>query len=237
MIIFFLENLPDEADSWPGEIRDRTLELKLHRNDVICRLFLMLGYIGFHSIYRIHVEGRENIPLRGPGIILPKHQFWTDIPIVGLTAGRPLNYIAKQELFVYPIVRHFLKSLGGIPINRLGPVKSRHSFRYVETILRKGEFVVLFPEGTYYPNCLGRGKRGFIQAILRFQERMELPGNEAIPFIPMGIRYQEGRIRTGVHVKIGQPLFSRKESEVQGFTDRIVEEIGRLSGLKMSAKD
>ncbi len=205
--------------------------MKLRRNDILYYSFWGVGYVCFHTVYRIRVEGRENIPSRGPGIILPKHQFWTDIPIVGLAARTPLNYVAKHELFVYPVVRHFLTFLGGIPINRLAPVKSLNSFRYVEELLRRREFIVLFPEGTYYPNCLGEGKRGFIQAILRFQERIGFLGDEGIPFIPLGIRYEEGKGRTSVRIKIGPPLFSRMESAAQEFTDRIVAEIGRLSGF------
>jgi len=40
-------------------------------------------------------------------------------------AWRPVSYIAKQELFVYPGVRHFLAALGGIPLDRGNPVKTR----------------------------------------------------------------------------------------------------------------
>jgi 1-acyl-sn-glycerol-3-phosphate acyltransferase len=177
------------------------------------------------------VEGRENIPPEGPAIILPKHQFWTDIPIVGLAIWKPLNYIAKQELFVYPGLRHFFSFLGGIPIDRLNPVKSLDSFRYVEQLLQNKEFIVLFPEGTYYPHSLGRGKYRFIQRLLRLQEKVRWPRDKTIPFIPMGIRYQEKRLRTEMHVKIGKPLYSNGKSDSQKFTHHIIKDIAALSGL------
>ncbi len=208
----------------------KKIDFRPRRSDFVFSIIHNLGYICFHSVYRIQVDGKENIP-RGPGIILPKHQFWTDIPIIGLVLGKPASYVAKHELFVYPLVRQVLTWLGGVPINRTDPVKSLSSFRYVENLLRRGEQVILFPEGTYYPNSLGPGKHGFVQAVLHFQKRMDLPGG-AIPFVPMGIRYEEGRGRTRVRIRIGRAYYSSDESKAGEFTGSIVEEIGRLSGIQ-----
>ncbi len=197
------------------------------RSDVLFFIIYRLGFLCFHSIYRIRVDGRENLP-PGAAVVLPKHQFWTDIPLVGLALEKPASYVAKHELFLYPLVRQFLTWLGGVPINRLDPVKTLGSFRYVEKLLQAGERIILFPEGTYYPNTLGPAKHGFVRAILRFQKRMV---SGAIPFIPMGIRYEEGGIRTRVCIRIGTPVYCADESKAREFTERIVEEIGRLSGM------
>jgi 1-acyl-sn-glycerol-3-phosphate acyltransferase len=205
--------------------------MRWRRMNLLYKSIRFLGWVCFSSVYRLKMEGRENLPPAGPVILLPKHQFWTDIPIVALAAWKPLNFIAKQELFVYPVVRHFLSSLGGVPINRLNPVKSLDSFHYVEQLLKKGEWIVLFPEGTYYPHAVGEGKHRFIQRILRVQKKMGWQGDQAIPFIPVGIRYDEKNYRTEVEVRIGQPIYSNGELEGQEFTRRIVAEIARLSGL------
>ena len=209
------------------------MEMKsgLRRSNVLYRFIRSVGYISFNCLYRIKVEGRENIPAAGPAILLPKHQFWTDIPIMGLAAWRPMNFIAKQELFVYPGVRHFISALGGVPIHRLNPVKSLRSFRYVEQLLKQGEFIVLFPEGTYYPHTVGRGKHRFVERILRTQEKAGWHGDRALPFIPVGIRYDEKKFRTEVHVKIGRSIYSKGESGAEEFTRWIMEEIAELSGL------
>ena len=169
--------------------------------------------------------------MAGPGILLPKHQYWTDIPIVALAAWRPVSYIAKQELFVYPGIRHFLGALGGIPLDRGNPVKTLDSFRQLEKLLKEKEFIVLFPEGTYYPNSMGRGKHRLIERILRVQEKMGWREDQAISFIPMGIRYREKRMRTEVQVKIGRPLFADGKTDAQEFARAIVQEIAKLSGL------
>ncbi len=205
--------------------------MTIRRSNLLYKLVLTVCYPCLHSIYRIRVEGRENIPAQGPGILLPKHQYWTDIPIVGLAVWRPISYVAKQELFVYPGVRQFITALGGIPLDRVNPVKTLDSFRHLERILQGGEFVVIFPEGTYYPHSMGRGKHRLIERILRFQEKPGWQATQPIPFIPMGIGYLEEKARTEVRVKIGRPLFADRKTEAQGFTGDIVAEIARLSGL------
>jgi len=206
--------------------------MSIRRNNFFYKSIRTIGYICFHSIYRIRIQGQENIPTEGPGILLPKHQFWTDIPIVALAAWRPVSYIAKKELFAYPGIRHFLAALGGIPLDRGNPVRTLDSFHRMEKLLKEKEFVVLFPEGTYYPHSMGRGKHRFVERILRFQGKMESQGGQAIPFIPIGIRYLERNLKTEVQVKIGAPVFSNGEQDAQGFTRRILEEIARLSGMK-----
>ena len=63
--------------------------LKLRRSCWFHHLIYHLGNACFRILYRLEIEGRQNIPSEGPCVILPKHQFWTDIPIVGIAAVRP----------------------------------------------------------------------------------------------------------------------------------------------------
>ena len=205
--------------------------MTIRRSNILYKLIRDIGHLYLGLIYRIQVQGRENIPAEGPGVLLPKHQYWTDIPLVALAAWRPVSYIAKQELFAYPGVRHFISALGGIPLDRANPVKTLDSFRHLERLLLGKEFVVIFPEGTYYPRSMGRGKHRLIERILRFQEKKKWEGEQALPFIPMGIHYLEKKVRSEVRVKIGPPLYANGKTEAQEFTRAIVEEIARLSGL------
>jgi 1-acyl-sn-glycerol-3-phosphate acyltransferase len=161
-------------------------DLALRRINFFYAIIRSLGYFLFHVAYRLEIEGRENVPKEGPAVILPKHQFWTDIPIVGLALKKPASFIAKQELFVYPGVRSFISALGGVPIDRLKPVKSLESFRYLELLLQERDFIILYPEGTYYPYSMGRGKHRFIQRILGFQGKKGGPKESLIPFYPHG---------------------------------------------------
>ncbi len=181
--------------------------------------------------YRLEVSGRDNLPDAGPAVILPKHQYWTDIPLIGLAfSGVQLNYIAKQELFRFPFISHFLRALGGIPLNRQAPIKSMESFRYLADLLKKGERVVIFPEGTYYRGAMGKGKSRLIGMILTFQEREKYPA--PIPFIPVGIVYGREKLRKRVTITIGTPLYAEQADGAPAFTRMVMEAIARLSEME-----
>lgn len=206
----------------------------LWRNNWLYKIIKIIGQIAFRLFYNFKIEGQEKIPAQGPAIILPKHQFWTDIPLVGLSIPKPLSYIAKKELFVYPLVRHFLIAMGGIPLDRMKPIKSLNSFRYIEKLLRAKEFIVLFPEGTYYPYVIGPGKHGLIQRLLYLQGKMGENGLKKIPFIPIGLNYSPKGWPRKVDIKIGEPIYASEEAESKEFTKIITDEIARLSGIQES---
>ncbi len=194
-----------------------------------------IAAIIFRLCYRLRVQGAENIPNQGPAIILPKHQYWTDIPIVSLTLRRQLNYVAKGELFRIPFARTFLSLLGGIPVNRERTTKTTGSFRYILHLLRGKEYVVIFPEGTYYPGEVGKGKSRLIQMILNWQGHRGTNSTgimeDHIPFVPMGIHYAGKGLRKMVTVEIGRPIFAEGENEASSLTNQIIKSIARLSGL------
>jgi 1-acyl-sn-glycerol-3-phosphate acyltransferase len=204
------------------------------RNPLIYRVTKTIAAITFHLCYRIRVQGMENIPGRGPAVILPKHQYWTDIPVVGLALRPQLNYVAKTELFRFPFVKTFLSLLGGIPFDREKSTKTLGSFRYILQLLREKEYLVIFPEGTYYRGKVGKGKSRLIQMILRWQDNREIEErrstNHHIPFVPVGIHYGRKGLRKIVNVKIGRPIFSEATGTPR-LTKRIVESIAFLSGL------
>jgi 1-acyl-sn-glycerol-3-phosphate acyltransferase len=184
----------------------------------------------FFSLYRVEIQREASLLLNGPAVILPKHQYWTDIPLVGLSFDFPLCYVAKKELFRYPGVRGFLRLLGGIPFDRERPIKTLTSVKDLLSRLKASEKIVVFPEGTYFRGVIGPGKSRLIQTILSFQPELK----ERIPFVPMGIRYgQRTGWRRRVDIQIGHPLFAEKESEAVLLTRQVMAEIARLSGLPM----
>jgi len=178
--------------------------------------------IALSLFYRIEIEGQDRLPPEDAFVLLPKHQRWQDIPILALAAQRPLYYVAKHDLFTNPLTRWFLGSLGGIPLNRHEPIKSRESIRAVMAALKSGEGVVVFPEGTYYVNRMGSGKPGLVRLII---------GRAAAPLIPAGLRYREGKGKTAVHVSFGTPIYPDASGPGRSVLDRVMKEIAALSGL------
>ncbi len=171
------------------------------------------------------------LPDHGPMIILPKHQYWTDIPIVSIAFKPLLYFVAKRELFKYPLIRNYLFLSGGLPVDRKQSIRTLDSFKTLVSLLRAGEKIVIFPEGTYFRNEVGSGKSRLLQMILRFQLELGYP----IPFIPVGIRYGErSKWRRRVEVCIGTPLYAEKESDAIFLTHRAMEEISRLCRMPIS---
>ena len=205
------------------------------RNALVYGITKAIAAIIFRLCYRLRVQGVENIPNQGPAIILPKHQYWTDGPIVSLTSRRQLNYVVKGELFRIPFARTFLSLLGGIPVNRERTTKTTGSFRYILHLLRGREYVVIFPEGTYYPGEVGKGKSRLIQMILRWQGHRGANDNNTtedhVPFVPLGIHYGSKGLRKMVTVRIGRPIFAEGEDEAPRLTNQIIESIAQLSDL------
>ena len=194
-------------------------------NSFIFRFTKIVAKIALRPFFQIQATGLTNIPEKGSFILLPKHQRWEDIPLLGITIQRPLYYIAKTELFKNPISRWFITSLGGISLKREQPIKSRESFRLMMKLLQEGEGLVLFPEGTYYRDRVGAGHAGMMKMILsRF----------TIPCIPVGIRYSKKGWRTEVRIAMGNPVHGDSLKNVHEIIEHIMRDIAKLSGFSDS---
>ncbi len=172
--------------------------------------------------YCLETQGTENLPTRRSFVLLPKHQRWIDIPLIGLAANRPLYYVAREDLFDKPLGNWFLRSLGGIPLNRQRPLETRESLRALREYLQKGEGVVVFPEGTYYEKKMGPGRVGLVRFVFsRF----------SLPFIPVGINYSSRGGRTLVRINFGTARYPDPGISPNTFLSMIMKEIRLLSGL------
>jgi 1-acyl-sn-glycerol-3-phosphate acyltransferase len=200
----------------------------VRRNAFIYSVTQWLARFIFSFLYRIETESEIDVSFKGPAVILPKHQYWTDIPLVSLSFKSPLLFVAKKELFHLPGIRSYLSLLGGIPLDRDRSIKTFSALKYLVSCVKATEAVVIFPEGTYVRGGVGSGKSRLIRMVLGIQSEIK----QQIPFIPMGIRYG-GRVgwRREVKIRVGSPLFAEEESDALSLTHRIMEEISRLSQL------
>ncbi len=104
------------------------------------------------------VEGRENIPPEGGLIIAANHISYVDPPLLGAVLPRRATFMARRGLFEMPLLRWVMKQTA-IPVDRQ---KTRPStIKEAVMRLKKGEVVVLFPEGRRSDTGeLLEGKRG-----------------------------------------------------------------------------
>lgn len=116
-------------------------------------------------------------------------------------------------------------------MDREKSIRTLDSFKKLITLLKANERIVIFLEGTYFRNVVGAGKSRLLRMILKYQDELK----QRIPFVPVGIRYGERRgWKKRVEICIGSPLFARGESEAVSLTERVMEEISRLSRLPRS---
>lgn len=124
---------------------DRPLSSRLWYESlrVLAQLSAVLGWQIRHS-------GQENIPTTGGVLVVSNHQSHFDPPIVGMACPRRMNYLARESLFHFAPFRWLIQSLDAIPIDREGVGLSgiKESLRR----LKRGEMVLVFPEGTRTPD-------------------------------------------------------------------------------------
>jgi 1-acyl-sn-glycerol-3-phosphate acyltransferase len=203
----------------------------MKRSRLVFNLTRAVSSLILASRFEVKIEGLANLPERGPAFLIPKHQQWWDVPLLGHGIPRPLYFFAKQELFRFSLGRYFVSRLGGIPVDRDSPIRSLATFRDLISMLRQEVFLVLFPEGTYYPGAMGPGKWRLVQMILGLQSKLSFP---AVLFFPVGIAYDRpsGNGRTRVTLRVGEPLREPDPCRAEDFTGRLLSRIKELSGLQ-----
>ena len=97
-------------------------------------------------LYRIQVIGKENFPKDSGVLLCSNHIDNLDPPVVGLTAPRPVHFMAKEELFQQPILKSILPNVHAFPVKR--GLSDRQAIRKALELLRTGQVVGMFPEGT-----------------------------------------------------------------------------------------
>jgi 1-acyl-sn-glycerol-3-phosphate acyltransferase len=100
----------------------------------------------FRLACRLEVEGRENMPARGGAILAANHISYLDPPLVGAAMSRVTHFMAKSELFGVPVLGWFLRRVNCFAVRR--GTADRRALRTATDLLRSGELVLIFPEGT-----------------------------------------------------------------------------------------
>jgi 1-acyl-sn-glycerol-3-phosphate acyltransferase len=172
--------------------------------------------------FGLRVEGRENHLVDGPGLICSNHQSYFDPVLVGLTCDRRMNYLARDSLFRVPVLKHLIKFLDAIPIDRDG--SGLAGLKETLRRLKAGEQVLIFPEGTRtHDGEVQSLKPGFCSVARRSKA----------PLVPVGFdgpfqawpRTAKWPTFARTAVVIGPPI---TPADVETFTDeQLVEELER----------
>lgn len=115
------------------------------RGRVEWRVLPPAGWVLAWAVWRLRAEGRHRVP-RGPLVIASNHYSHIDPPLVGLVVGRPVRFLAVDELFgLYRFLDWVMLGFGAIPLSRDGvPLRA---MRLALLHLAAGGAVGVFPEG------------------------------------------------------------------------------------------
>ena len=100
----------------------------------------------FRNLFRCRVYHPERMPLTGPVIIASNHESYLDPPFVGSSFHRPINYLARENLFSNWLSGPFLSSLNAVPVDRGGG--GAKGLKSILERLMDNNAIIIFPEGT-----------------------------------------------------------------------------------------
>lgn len=188
-------------------------------------------------LYRVRVEGLEQVPARGPAILASNHVSFCDSIFLPLVLRRRLTFVAKAEYFDDARKAWFLRATGQIPIRRSGGTASQRALESAREVLGKGQLFGIYPEGTRSPDGrLHRGHTGVARLVLA-------TGAPVLAVAMVGTAQVQpiGRLRPRlflpVSIRISPPLRFERYRErpddplaLREITDEIMFELAALSG-------
>ncbi len=97
-------------------------------------------------VYRIKIIGKENIPKEGALLFCGNHRTYLDPPLIIVTAGRHIRFMAKESLRKNPLFAFLGVMFEGIYVKR--DEKDISALKEALKTLKSGGCIGIFPEGT-----------------------------------------------------------------------------------------
>jgi 1-acyl-sn-glycerol-3-phosphate acyltransferase len=188
-------------------------------------------------LFRVRVEGIENVPKDGPCILASNHVSFSDSIFLPLVLKRRMTFVAKAEYFDDPKTAWFFRAVGQIPIKREGGSASQRALDSAREVLEDDGLFGIYPEGTRSPDGrLYKGHTGVarlalqtgapVVAVAMVGTREAQPIGQVKPnvFMPITVRFSEPMTFERYADRADEPLVLRQ------ITDEIMFELREQSG-------
>lgn len=197
--------------------------------------FYTLSKIIARTFFHFRVAHPERMVESGSLILAMNHQSYFDPPLAGICSKRAVYFLARKTLSSLPFFGRLLPDFNVIPIDRDG--KDSSSLKTIIRLLRSGNGVVLFPEGTRSPDGKLQQARSGIGLIIAKTKSPVLPmrifgAHEAFPKNSKKIHFNQ------ITVVLGNPIYFTEEelTPVRGqerelyqkLSDRVMKAIAEL---------
>jgi len=184
-----------------------------------------------HTYFRGRIYGAENVPQKGRLLVVSNHASDFDPLLLSCCVGRPVAYMAKEELFQVPVLRQAIQAYGAYPVKRGSA--DRSAMKAAIASIQSGWATGIFLDGTRTPDGrIADPKVGAAWIAAKTQSPLlpvSLWGTHAI--------FRKGSAMprpTSVTVRIGElilPPTSSDRSELEAITQRCALEINTLHDL------
>jgi acyl-[acyl-carrier-protein]-phospholipid O-acyltransferase / long-chain-fatty-acid--[acyl-carrier-protein] ligase len=171
--------------------------------DMLLRFLLWLFT---HSVYRIKVTGRDNIPDKGGALFVCNHLSFVDGLLLIASTDRFVRFIMYKGIYDMPLVKPFVKIMGAIPISsQLRPREMLRSLQEASDAIKRGEVVCIFAEGQI--TRIGQ-LLPFRRGLTRIMKDVHAP---IIPVCLDGVwgsifSYEKGRFLWKIPHRLAQPV-------------------------------
>jgi 1-acyl-sn-glycerol-3-phosphate acyltransferase len=201
---------------------------------------VLLGPL-LRMVFRPWVRGVEHVPTEGAALLASNHLSFSDSIFLPLLLDRKITFLAKADYFTGKgpkgrLTALFFRLADQLPVDRTGGRASEAALGTGLRVLRRGDLLGIYPEGTRSPDGrLYRGKTG----VARMALEARVP---VIPVVMVGTDKAQpigSKVPTitRVGVRIGAPLdFSRYQGMendrfvLRSITDEIMYALMELSG-------
>lgn len=101
-----------------------------------------------HTIYRIRIVGRENVPDKGGALFVSNHMSFVDTLLLIASTDRIIRFVIFRDIYDHPIIKPIAKIMRAIPISsKSRPREVIHSLQEARSALSSGDIVCIFAEG------------------------------------------------------------------------------------------
>jgi len=166
-------------------------------------LLRFVDWVLINTLYRIRVQGLENIPEHGPVLLVCNHVSFMDPMVIMGCVRRPVRFVMYYRIFETPVIKYVFKAAKAIPIasRKEDPLIMERAFAEVDKELAAGNIVCIFPEG-------GITRDGTIQ---RFRPGVEkILAQRPVPVVPLALRGLWGSIFSRRDTALGRMRVPRR---------------------------
>ncbi|UPG90438.1 MFS transporter [Luteibacter aegosomaticola] len=146
-----------------------------------------MTWVVVNTLYRVRVDGLNNVPDEGAAVVVCNHVSFMDPLILMACVRRPMRFVMYYKIFNIPVLNFIFRTAKAIPIagRNEDAALMEKAFEQIDEALAAGEVVCIFPEG-------GLTRDGAIAAFRPGIDR--ILARRPVPVVPVALRGMWGSI-------------------------------------------